>query len=74
MQDTISKLKSSALVEITVSDENEEPTCDIAVSEVTIDVDDRVGEDVLTFSCSDPDIVTEYRQLSYALTGSTNGR
>ena len=61
-------------MEITVEDENEEPTCDITESELTIDVDARVGAgDVLSFSCSDPDVVPEYRQLSYSLTGSTNG-
>ena len=74
MQDTKSKLKSSALVEITIKDENEDPECDIDITEVTIDVDAPVGEEVLAFSCSDPDVVPEYKQLTYALTGSTNGR
>ena len=68
-----SKLKSTALVEITIEDINEAPECDITKTEIKIDVDTEIGTVIKEFSCTDPDIVAEFKELSYTITGSTNG-
>jgi hypothetical protein len=68
--DTVSQLRSSVLVELTVVDLNERPTCTISSTNLDIQVGAAVDTQIIEFACSDPDVKKEYRTLSYDISGS----
>lgn len=66
-----SQLRSSVLVELTVLDINEKPSCTIESTNLNIKVDEAVGTPIVLFSCRDPDVKEEYNTLTYDISGSS---
>lgn len=55
---------------VNVNDVNQAPTCTESSKAALVSVQDDVNHVVATLTCSDPDVDTQFRTLTYTLQGA----